>query len=148
MRTVLDLHRLCDAAAGEGVVLAIRSANGAVSVVFADTATQDQRASVAAVVASFDPAAATPADVRAEYERRLLGILGARDLAHAAFIRADDNAEVRELAAVAVPTPDQSARIAELLATSAVIAALIERYNAVDALIPTPADFTDDSYWG
>ena len=79
--------------------------------------------------------------------RRLLAILGAENLAHAAYIRADDNAEVRELAAVAIPTPDQSARLAELLATSAAIAALIDRFNAVDALAPIPADFADDSYW-
>lgn len=84
-------------------------------------------------------------DVRLEYERRLFDILGARDLSHAAFIRADDEAELRELRAVTPRGPVEDARIAELEASSREISALINAYNAIPSAIP--ADFAADALW-
>lgn len=84
-------------------------------------------------------------DVRLEYERRLFDILGARDLAHAAYIRADDEAELRELRAVTPRRPAEDARIAEIEARSRAVSALINAYNAIPSAIP--ADFAADAHW-
>lgn len=82
----------------------------------------------------------------AEYTRRLVALLGARDLAHTAYIRADDLAERINLRGVATPTTEQTARIAELQTRDAAIVALIEAYNAIpDA--PVPADYAAASRW-
>lgn len=85
------------------------------------------------------------ADVSREYERRLFAILGARDLAHAAFIRADNEAELRELGGIPDPSASDVARIAELHAQSLQVARLIERYNAMAS--PPPVDFAADLHW-
>lgn len=80
-------------------------------------------------------------DAVREYERRLFAILGARDLAHAAYVRADNEAELRELARSGA----DPARNLELLETSASVARLIARYNEVPT--PPPLDYTDDRHW-
>lgn len=76
-----------------------------------------------------------------------LALLGARDMAHAAYVRADDNAEIRELRDLGVRTTEQQARLAELLATSAAIARLIDRYSALIEAPPLPADLPADRHW-
>jgi len=88
----------------------------------------------------------SPLDIKKEYQKRLLVAIGADDLAHAGFIRADDVAELAALRAVESPTDADSARIAELAAKESAIALLIERYNAIpdDAI---PADYADDRHW-
>lgn len=100
-----------------------------------------------AAVAAFEPPPPTAADLTAEYRRRLLILLGADSLAHAAFIAANDEVELRQLRELAEPTADQAARIADLVARAGATAALIERYNAIDALAPLPADYASDSRW-
>lgn len=87
----------------------------------------------------------TDSDVTREYERRLLAILEARDLAHAAYIRADDTDELMSLQAMSSRTTEQEARRNELLARRATIETLIAAYNAMAS--PPPADYTADSYW-
>tara|TARA_R110000868_G_scaffold936_1_gene7114 strand:- start:6611 stop:7027 length:417 start_codon:yes stop_codon:yes gene_type:complete len=89
--------------------------------------------------------ALTDSDVTREYERRLLAILEARDLAHAAYIRADDTDELMSLQAMSSRTTEQETRRGELLARRASIETLIAAYNAMAS--PPPADFTADSYW-
>ncbi len=51
-----------------------------------------------------------------EYERRLFAILEARDLALAAFIRADDDAELREPRILVTPSAADVTRNSELKA--------------------------------
>lgn len=92
------------------------------------------------------PAAPTEADVMREYERRLFVCLGARDLAHAAFIRADNDVEMRALAAKPERSAEEAAWLADLHRMDAAVAILIERYNAMPS--PPPLDFTADVYWG
>lgn len=87
----------------------------------------------------------TDAEVSREYERRLFAILEARDLAHAAFIRADNEAELRELHALSAPSAADSARIVELEAASLAVARLIACYNAIPT--PPPADYATDARW-
>lgn len=89
----------------------------------------------------------TPEDVRAEYQRRLILLLGAGSLAHAGFIRADDADETAALQALASPTPEQAARLAELIARRNAVTGLIDRYNALDAMSPIPADYASDERW-
>ena len=84
-------------------------------------------------------------DVSREYERRLCHLLGARDLAHAAFIRADDNAEIRTLQGTVTRDVVEQARLDELLASHAAVTLLIDRYNAMPS--PPPLDYTDDRHW-
>lgn len=99
------------------------------------------------VVEPFDPgmSAFLAGCLEAEYLRRLVVLLGARDLAHAGFIRADDADETAMLSAVATRTDEQSSRLAELLARRAAVNALIEAYNRMPE--PLPADYTADHYW-
>lgn len=89
--------------------------------------------------------APTDADVTAEYRRRLFEILGADDMAHAGFIRADDTSELHALRSIETPTAEQTARRVELEARDAAVLALIDRYNAIPS--PPPVDFRSDEYW-
>lgn len=85
-------------------------------------------------------------DLQAEYQRRLVALLGARDIGHAGFIHADDHRELQELKAVAEPTFDQAARIAELETRAAAVSALIEKYNEIPDN-PVPVDYRNDEHW-
>lgn len=99
-----------------------------------------------AEVAPFSAPLPSAADLQAEYQRRLVALLGARDLAHAAFIHADDNRELQELRAVATPSAEQTARIGELVARAAAVSALIDRYNLIPDN-PVPEDYRNDELW-
>lgn len=94
----------------------------------------------------FAPPVPVARDLDAEYTRRLVALLGARDLAHAAYIRADDHVELSDLRGIASPTTEHTARIAELQSRADAVAALIDRYNAIPDN-PPPADYADDSRW-
>lgn len=114
----------------------------------ADPGNSDYAAIIAsgAAIETCATAAPTGADLDAEYTRRLVAQLGARDLAHASFIRADDRVELTALLAIATPTAEQTARVGELQARDAAIVALIDAYNAIpDA--PVPADYAAASRW-
>ena len=99
----------------------------------------------AAPIDPHTPAAPTEHDVQVEYERRLLTLLEARDLAHAGFIRADDTDETAVLQSLASPTGSQATRLAELLARRDAINRLIDAYNRLPT--PPPADYADDKHW-
>jgi hypothetical protein len=99
----------------------------------------------AAPVAPHSPAPPTDQDVQEEYERRLLLLLEARDLAHAGFIRADDTDETAVLLAIASPAAEQKQRLNELLARRDAINRLIDAYNRIPS--PPPADYDDDRHW-
>lgn len=92
-----------------------------------------------------DPAAPTDADVTAEYRRRLFAILGADDMAHAGFLRADNEAEARRLSERTDLSDTETAWFDELRRIGDAAAHLIERYNAIPS--PPPADFKSDEYW-
>ena len=51
------------------------------------------------------------------------------------------------LLTIAERTPDQAARLDDLLARRAGIVALIERYNEMLSLSPVPPDYADDAWW-
>jgi len=91
------------------------------------------------------PPLPSEADVTREYERRLFARLGARDLAHAAFIRADNDVEMRGLEAKPNRTAEETAWLLELHNIDAAVALLIERYNAMPS--PPPLDFASDARW-
>lgn len=116
-------------------------------VVPADSRNIDYQAILASGVhiAEAVPAAPTDADVTAEYRRRLCAALGADNLAHAGFIRADNDVEMRALEAKADRSPEESAWLADLHRTDAAVALLIERYNAMAS--PPPADYSADVHW-
>lgn len=88
-----------------------------------------------------------PADLRAEYRRRLCVLLEATDLAHAAYVRADDADETVKLLSTGTRTVEEEARLGELLARRAAIEALIAAYNTLDAAGPIPTDFAADQHW-
>ncbi len=113
----------------------------------ADPANTDFAGLLADGVAIAEFAAPPPvdADVTSEYERRLYALLGARDLAHAAFIRADNDVEMRRLELAAGRTPDAIAWLKELQRVDRAVAALIECYNAMPS--PPPLDYTADDHW-
>jgi hypothetical protein len=87
----------------------------------------------------------TDAAVKREYMARLVAILGADDIGHAGFIRADNDCEMRALLALPAGSAQDAARIAELAAVDAAVNALIEKYNALVA--PYPADYRDGKWW-
>lgn len=89
--------------------------------------------------------APTDDDVRDEYLRRLVLLYGARSVGHVGFIRADDAIELDKLRALANPSADDTARMAEMEARDAAVNALIDAYNAIPS--PPPADYTADPYW-
>ena len=93
------------------------------------------------VIEDYVPPPPAEHDLVREYERRLCGLLGARDLAHAAYIRADNEAELRELTSSGA----DPARRLELIEASSAVARLIEKYNAVP--MPPPLDYADDARW-
>lgn len=98
-----------------------------------------------AALAAFDIYAPTAMDVSDEYTRRLIKILGARDLAHAAFIRADNDIEMRHLAALKDKKPAETALLAKLQDMHAAVLLLIEAYNDIPDRVPR--DFAADKHW-
>ncbi|MFM9941399.1 MAG: hypothetical protein ACKVP7_18095 [Hyphomicrobiaceae bacterium] len=96
-------------------------------------------------IADAVPPLPTDADATAEYRRRLCAILGADNLAHAGFIRADNDVEMRRLETATIRTAEEEAWLAELHRIDRAVADLITCYNALPA--PPPLDFAADRHW-
>lgn len=111
---------------------------------FRSGATSEQKRAATDLL-SVDPTAPTSEDLRNEYERRLFEILGARDLAHAGFIQAHNNSELRDLGALSSRSDEQETWLQEVIRINASVSLLIERYNAVPD--PVPRNYKADSWW-
>ena len=102
---------------------------------------------------SFSPPAPTvnADDIRAEASRRMIALLGARDVKHLEVIITNGLREAarllqKEVGGVAL-TPEEAARKAALSQVDAAIEAIRTASNVLEAMSPIPADYAADSRW-
>jgi hypothetical protein len=131
-----------------GVSIGDRADRSTWRVSYAPEATAAQIAAAQAVLAAFDPAAPTAADVRAEEQRRIMRLLGARDAAHMGEIIADGTREAVRLLRIGEErdwTTEEEQRAAALQAVDTAMTAI--RAAAAAMATNPPADYADDARW-
>ena len=96
------------------------------------------------------PPVFTAAHVKAEAQRRIVGLTGATDLTTClikqlnANMRANELNDIRHERALTVPEEAEAAALRNL---AAAIKHIRARSDAIEAMEPIPADFADSSYW-
>lgn len=95
------------------------------------------------------PPPPTVEDVRAEAQARMIALLGARDAAHLEILISNGSREAIRLIRKGAEnwTPEEAIRAAQLEAIDAAIEAIRSASNAIEAMVPIPADFADNGYW-
>jgi len=92
-----------------------------------------------------------PDDVRAEAQRRMMALVGARDAEHLALVITNGLREATRLlqkeAAGQALTPEEDARKHQLQQVDAAIEAIRAASNRLEAMEPIPEDYADDKYW-
>ena len=108
------------------------------------------QATAEAALTAYRPKAPAAQDVRAEAERRMMALLGARDARHLDLLIANGTREAIRLIRQREERPwtaDEAARAAALEATDAAIEAIRTASNALESMAPVPADYTADARW-
>jgi hypothetical protein len=127
-----------------GVSIGKRDDKRTWSVQLEDAATAEQHAAAQAVIDAFDPAAGDPASVKAEASRRILARYP--DWKQRNMTARGVELLNRRLVAGAW-TEAETAEAGALQAAWDWITAMRVASNALEALAPIPADFTDDGRW-
>ena len=88
-------------------------------------------------------------DVRAEADRKMVALLGARDSRHKDVLISNAQREAIRLLhkGEANWTPEEAARVVELQQIDAALEAIRAASNVLEAMDPIPADFADDANW-
>lgn len=99
----------------------------------------------------YDEPTPTPDDVRAEAQRRMIALIGARDANNLAIkiqnaLRETARLLEKEVSGVAL-TPQEKTRKQTLMTMDAAIEAIRAASNTLEAMTPVPADYTNDSRW-
>ena len=118
---------------------------------FAADASETERRAAQQVIDAFNVVAVQRIDgVRAEAERRMVALLGARDSRHKDILISNALREAvkltRKEAGVGLTT-DERARADELEAIDAALDAIRAASNALEAMDRIPADYADKKYW-
>lgn len=97
------------------------------------------------------PPALTADNVRAEAQRRIIELMGARDLEHCLIKQLNANMRANQLndkrvSGVAL-TAEEDAEATLLRNMAAAIQSLRAKSNILEAQSPIPADYADDSWW-
>jgi len=115
---------------------------------------EDQRAKPtwdAVVVEATQALMPTVEDVRAEAQRRMMALVGARDAAHLEIIITNGLREASRLLQKEVDgvslSADEQARKVALTQIDAAFEAIRAASNVLEAMSPVPADYADDRYW-
>lgn len=90
-------------------------------------------------------------DVRAEAQRRIIALMGARNLEHCLIKQLNANMRANQLndkrvSGVAL-TAEEDAEATLLRNMAAAIQSLRAKSNILEAQSPIPADYADDSWW-
>lgn len=93
----------------------------------------------------------SPADVKAEAQRRIIVMTGVADLQSCLIKQSNANMRANELNDIRMSggtlTPEEEAEAAALRGLAAAIKAIRARSNVIEAMDPIPADFARDDYW-
>lgn len=93
---------------------------------------------------------ATADDVRAEAQRRIIALVGARDLQDCMIKQLNANMranEINDIRHARELTAVEAAEADALRALAAVIKAVRGASNAIEAQSPIPDDYADDKWW-
>lgn len=92
----------------------------------------------------------TPAHVKAEAQRRIIGMVGASDLTTCLIKQLNANMranELNDLRHTRALTQEEDAEAAVLSNLAAAIKHIRSRSDAIEAMNPVPSDFRNDHYW-
>jgi hypothetical protein len=88
--------------------------------------------------------------VKSEAQRRIIAMTGAADMTMCLIKQSNANMRANRLNDVRMArewTPDEAAEAQALRTLALTIKAIRDRSNAIEAMIPIPADYADDRHW-
>lgn len=104
-----------------------------------------------AEIVPYTPVPPTADNVRAEAARRMVQVLGARDIKHMEIILSNGLRETARLQQILIDggelTSEQQTRKALLEGADAAIETIRTKSNTLEAMDPVPVDYADNKWW-